>query len=74
MATFIGFWRPEGALAVILLLLVPSDLTITGYNLEFNLYEVLTAMTVGVIFFTLLFKATFLGRLMDKLGINITRD
>ncbi|MBI95589.1 sodium:proton exchanger [bacterium] len=66
----LAFGDLKGALAVILLLLVPADFTIEGYNLGFNLYEVLTAMTVGVIFFTLLFKATFLGRLMDKLGIN----
>ena len=66
----LAFGDLKGALAVILLLLVPSDLYIEGYNMNFDLYEILTAMTVGVIFFTLLFKATFLGRLMEKLGIN----
>lgn len=66
----LAFGDLKGALAVILLLLVPENLTVVGYESNYNLHEILTAMTIGVIFFTLLVKATFLGKLMEKLGIN----
>ncbi len=60
----------KGALAVIMILLIPSDLTVTGFSQAYSIKEFLTVLTVGYVFFTLFVKATSLGFLIDKLKLN----
>ena len=66
----LAFGDLKGALAVIMILLIPADLTIAGYSEIYTVKEFLTIMTVGYIFFTLFVKATSLGFLMDKMKVN----
>lgn len=66
----LAFGDLKGALAVILLLLVPNDLTIAGFESSYKLHDLLTSMTIGVIIFTMFFKASLIGKLMEKLKIN----
>ncbi len=64
----------RGALAVIMVLLIPDDVTLPGWNYEFSIKEFVTAITIGCIYFTLLFKATTIGKVMNKLGIDALTD
>lgn len=66
----LAFGDLKGALAVIMLLFIPVDLHIEGWNYSYSLKDFLTVITVGCIFFTLFAKAPLLGFFMDKLGIN----
>jgi CPA1 family monovalent cation:H+ antiporter len=66
----LAFGDLKGALAVIMLLFIPVDLQVDGWNYSYSLKDFLTVITVGCIFFTLFAKAPFLGFLMNKLGIN----
>ena len=66
----LAFGDLKGALAVIMILLIPADLTIAGYSEIYTVKEFLTIMTIGYIFFTLFVKATSLGVLMEKMQIN----
>lgn len=66
----LAFGDLKGALAVIMLLFIPVDLQVAGWNYSYSLKDFLTVITVGCIFFTLFAKAPLLGFLMDKLGIN----
>lgn len=60
----------KGALAVIMVLLIPLNLEIVGMPAMYDFRDLLTIMTIGVIFFTLFIKATSLGFFMEKLQIN----
>jgi CPA1 family monovalent cation:H+ antiporter len=66
----LAFGDLKGALAVIMLLFIPVDLHLEGWNYSYSLKDFLTVITVGCIFFTLFAKAPLLGFFMDKLGIN----
>ncbi len=60
----------RGALAVIMVLLIPDDLTVDGWQYAFSIKEFVSAITIGCIYFTLLVKATTIGRVMSYLGID----
>ncbi|CAA9889355.1 Sodium:proton exchanger [Candidatus Methylobacter favarea] len=60
----------RGSLAVIMVLLIPKDLTIAGWNLDFTLKQFIAAVTIGSIYFTLLVKATTIGKVMHALKID----
>ncbi|MGR8941366.1 MAG: cation:proton antiporter [Gammaproteobacteria bacterium] len=60
----------RGSLAVIMVLLIPKDLTVPGWTLDFTLKQFIAALTIGSIYFTLLVKATTIGKVMHKLGID----
>lgn len=60
----------RGALAVTMVLLIPEDLTIVGWQYDFSVKEFLAALTIGCIYFTLLIKATTMSRIMKGLGIG----
>ncbi len=66
----LAFGDLKGALAVIMLLFIPVDLQVAGWNYSYSLKDFLTVITVGCIFFTLFVKAPLLGIIMNKLGIN----
>lgn len=60
----------RGALAIIVVLLVPDTLTVAGWNGPYTIKELLLALTIGCILATLFVKATTIGPLITKLGIN----
>jgi CPA1 family monovalent cation:H+ antiporter len=60
----------RGSLAVIMVLLIPDDVTIEGWTYDFSVKQFVAAITIGSIYFTLLVKATTIGRVMHWLGID----
>jgi monovalent cation:H+ antiporter, CPA1 family len=60
----------RGSLAVIMVLLIPKDLTIPGWTFDFTLKQFIAAVTIGSIYFTLLVKATTIGKVMHALKID----
>lgn len=65
----------RGSLAVIMVLLIPDNLTIPGWTFSFSVKNYVAAVTIASIYFTLLFKATTIGRVMNWLGIDaLTRE
>jgi CPA1 family monovalent cation:H+ antiporter len=60
----------RGALAVTMVLLVPSDLTLPGWNLPLTPAELLLALTVGCIAATLFIKAPTISPLMRRLALD----
>lgn len=70
----LAFGDLKGALAVIMLLFIPVDLTVPGWDYAYSIKDFLTVITVGCIFFTLFAKAPLLGYAMKMLGINELSD
>ncbi|WAR43402.1 cation:proton antiporter [Methylomonas rapida] len=60
----------RGSLAIVMVLLIPNDLSIEGWNLDFTVKQFIAAVTIGCIYFTLLVKATTIGKVMHVLGID----
>jgi CPA1 family monovalent cation:H+ antiporter len=60
----------RGSLAVIMVLLIPNNLTIPGWTFDFSVKEFVAALTIGSIYFTLLVKATTIGKVMHALKID----
>lgn len=60
----------RGSLAVIMVLLIPDDLTLPGWGFNFSVKDFVAAVTIGSIYFTLLVKATTIGKVMHALGID----
>lgn len=60
----------RGSLAVIMVLLIPDDLSLPNWTFDFSLKQFIAAVTIGSIYFTLLFKATTIGKAMHALGID----
>lgn len=60
----------RGALAIIAVLLIPDSFTLSGWTYEFTPKELLLALTIGCILATLFIKATTIGALVKKLGID----
>lgn len=60
----------RGALAIIVVLLVPDSFQPAGWSFDFTAKELLLALTIGCILATLFIKATTIGRLVTKLGVN----
>jgi CPA1 family monovalent cation:H+ antiporter len=60
----------RGSLAVIMVLLIPDDLSLPNWNYEFTIKEFIVAITIGSIYFTLFVKATTIGRVIRWLKID----
>jgi CPA1 family monovalent cation:H+ antiporter len=60
----------RGALAITMVLLIPADFTVPGWNLEMSPRDFLLALTAGCIFATLFLKATSIGALMRRLKLD----
>ncbi len=60
----------RGSLAVIMVLLIPDDLDIPGWDFTITVKQFVAAVTIGSIYFTLLIKATTLGKVMHMLGLD----
>ncbi|MBP9749928.1 MAG: sodium:proton antiporter [Candidatus Pacebacteria bacterium] len=64
----------RGALAVTMVLLIPSDLTLAGWDYAYTPKEFILALTIGCIFATLFIKATTIQLFMRKLGLSALTD
>ncbi len=64
----------RGALAVTMVLLIPSDLAIAGWNYVYSPQQFILALTIGCIFATLFIKATTIQLFMRKLGLSALTD
>jgi CPA1 family monovalent cation:H+ antiporter len=64
----------RGALALIMVLLIPNDLVLAGWDYVYSPRDFLLALTIGCIFTTLFFKATTIIPLARKLNIGAFTD
>ena len=53
-----------------MVLLIPDDLSLPNWNYEFSIKEFIVAITIGSIYFTLLIKATTIGKIIRWLKID----
>ena len=60
----------RGSLAVIMVLLIPDDLSQPGWPYTFSVKEFIIAITIGSIYFTLLIKAPTIGKMVRWLKID----
>lgn len=60
----------RGALAIIIVLLIPADLTIPGWEYAYSPRDFILALTTGCILATLFIKAPLIGKIMAKLKID----
>jgi len=60
----------RGSLAVIMVLLIPDDLTLADWPYRFSIKEFIIAITIGSIYFSLLIKATTIGKIIRWLKID----
>ncbi|HXH04908.1 MAG TPA: sodium:proton antiporter [Candidatus Nitrosotenuis sp.] len=61
----------RGALAIIVVLLIPPDFIPTGWAYAFTPQQLLLALTIGCILATLFIKALTIGLMIRKLNINV---
>lgn len=60
----------RGALAIIMVLLIPESLTLAGWDFPFSIRDFVLALTVGCIVFTTFIKATTIIPLMKHFNID----
>jgi Na+:H+ antiporter len=60
----------RGSLAVIMVLLIPDDLTLPNWYHENSIKDFIIATTIGSIYLTLLFKATTIEKMVQWLKID----
>lgn len=60
----------RGALAIIIVLLIPKDLAIPGWEYAYSPRDLILALTTGCILATLFIKAPLIGKIMNKLHID----
>lgn len=66
----LAWWSPRWALALMMLLMVPSDLEITSWSLSFPIRDFLILITISTIMFTLFVKVPTVWVLIKKLKLN----
>ena len=59
----------RGALAMTMVLLIPDDLRIPGWEQDFTVKEFVAALTIGCIYFTLIVKATTIGTMIKRMRL-----
>jgi CPA1 family monovalent cation:H+ antiporter len=60
----------RGSLAVIMVLLIPDNISLPDWPYEFSIKEFIIAITIGSIYFTLLVKANTIGKVVRWLKID----
>ena len=68
--TILAWWSPRGALAFMMVLMIPSDLEISGWSLSISVNDFLTLITITTIMFTLFFKVPSVWALINKTNLN----
>lgn len=69
-AALLSWGSLRGALAIIVILLVPDDLTVAGWTYAYSPKEFILALTIGCILATLFIKAPLMGKMMARLKID----
>lgn len=64
----------RGALAVTMVMLIPVDLAVEGWNMPYSPRDVVMALTLGCIFVTLFVKATTIKTLARNMHVNDLTD
>lgn len=70
----LAWWSLRGALALMMVLMIPDDFTISSWTLSYSIKEFLLAITIWSIMFTLFIKAPSIWYLVKKLKINKLHD
>ncbi len=60
----------RGALSIIIVMLIPEDLSVPGWTYSHSPHDLLLALTIGCILATLFIKAPLIKPIMVKLGID----
>lgn len=60
----------RGALAIIMILTIPEDFTVEGWEAAYSVKDFLLSLTIGCILATLFIKAPTIGFLMRRFGIT----
>jgi CPA1 family monovalent cation:H+ antiporter len=60
----------RGALAVIMVMLIPDTLTLPDWKFDFTIKEFITALTIGCIYFTLFVKALTIGKIIKRYELS----
>lgn len=60
----------RGSIAVIMVLLIPDELSLPNWQYDFSIKEFIIVITIGSIYFTLLVKATTIGKVIRWLKID----
>ncbi|NYT47429.1 MAG: hypothetical protein H0A75_07505 [Candidatus Methanofishera endochildressiae] len=63
----------RGSIAVIMVLLIPDELSLPNWQYDFSIKEFIIAITIGSIYFTLLVKATTIGKVIRWLKLSFAR-
>ena len=66
----LAWGSPRWALAFMMLLMIPTDLTISWWNMTLSVREFLTLITITTIMFTLFVKVPTVWTLLKKLKLN----
>jgi CPA1 family monovalent cation:H+ antiporter len=61
----------RGSLALIIVLLIPDNMSLAVWPYDFSIKEFIIAITIGSIYFTLLVKANTIGRMVRWLKIDV---
>lgn len=69
-AALLSWGSLRGALAIIVILLVPDDLAIAGWTYGYSPKEFILALTIGCILATLFIKAPLMGKMMGQLKVD----
>jgi len=60
----------RGALALVMVLMIPDNLTLPGWNYPFSIKDFLVVLVISSVMFTLIIKALTIAPLMKKLKIG----
>lgn len=66
----LSWWSLRWALALMMVLMIPDNLTLPNWNFSFSIKDFLTVITIWSIMFTLFIKATTIGLMMRKLWVT----
>lgn len=71
----LSWWALRGWLAVMMVLLIPSDIVVPGWHdPSFSIRDVLLSLTIGVVVFSIFVKTLTIGPLIRHFGIDKLRD
>lgn len=68
--TLLSWGGLRGALAIIMILTIPEDFTVDGWEAAYSVKDFLLSLTIGCILVTLFVKAPTISILMRRLGIT----
>lgn len=64
----------RGAIAIMLVLLIPENIVIKGWEYTTSVQDILLSMTIAVVLFSIFVKTLSLSPLIKKLGLDTLDD